>query len=519
MERRSFLYLPGCLFAVGAVGFVIELTGGLPSQLAHLYYIPVVLSALVLRPRLSLVVALLAAAAVSPLPDLVHRPLGLGVYYDDPAPWNLSTSGWLVRPVAFIAISVLTSRFVKEIAEKQQVQEHATTLAGMLGRERVDKMSVTATSASRAKELSVLSRIDKMILAGCPERESIQEIARLVAAFTSAKVAGILLPDADRQLMQAVYGHTSQDEATAPLEETLPLGEGVSGWALLHGKTAASPNVFKDSRYDKMADFARRAGYTSAAAAPIVLDGEVLGALSVAHEREQEFSADELATLERLADQAAIAIANARQRESLQRLAHETAIALTDAIESRDPYTGDHCSRLAHYATVTAEVLGLDAKEIETIRLGAALHDVGKIVVSDQILKKPGKLTPDEYAIIKQHCYSGGQICKRVSFLEAAYPIVYHHHERFDGGGYPDGIGGDSIPLGARIVSVVDAYDSMTNDRPYRKAMSHEEAAAILREGAGSQWDPEIVNAFLAALDESSSERPAATPARVGTPD
>jgi len=168
---------------------------------------------------------------------------------------------------------------------------------------------------------------------------------------------------------------------------------------------------------------------------------------------------------------------------------------------------------------MTAKALGLDAREIETIRLGAALHDVGKIVVPDGILKKPDKLTPDEYAVIKQHCYSGGQICKRVSFLEAAYPIVYHHHERFDGGGYPDGIAGDSIPLGARIVTVVDAYDAMTSDRPYRKAMSHEDAAAILRDGAGSQWDPQIVGAFLTALGEVSSVRPSATPARVGTPD
>lgn len=114
-------------------------------------------------------------------------------------------------------------------------------------------------------------------------------------------------------------------------------------------------------------------------------------------------------------------------------------------------------------------------------------------------------------AIIKQHCYSGAQICKRVSFLEAVYPIVYHHHERFDGRGYPDGIAGERIPLGARIVAVVDAYDAMTSDRPYRKAMSHEEAEAILRDGAGSQWDPKIVEKFLSALQVLTRERPVVT--------
>jgi putative two-component system response regulator len=141
--------------------------------------------------------------------------------------------------------------------------------------------------------------------------------------------------------------------------------------------------------------------------------------------------------------------------------------------------------------------------------MGAALHDVGKIIVPDAILKKPGKLTPDEFVIVKQHCYSGGQICKRVPFLMDMYPIVYHHHERWDGQGYPDGLRGERIPQGARIVAVVDAYDSMTSDRPYRQAMSHQEAVEILMEGAGRQWDPTVVRIFLETVlvEDAPSER------------
>ena len=127
---------------------------------------------------------------------------------------------------------------------------------------------------------------------------------------------------------------------------------------------------------------------------------------------------------------------------------------------------------------------------------------MGKIAVPDSILKKPGRLTPEEYAIVKQHCYSGGQICKRVGFLMDAYPIVYHHHERWDGTGYPDGLKDERVPIGARIVAVVDAYDAITTDRPYRDATSHEEAAEILRGGAGSQWDPTVVRIFLEAVEE-----------------
>ena len=211
---------------------------------------------------------------------------------------------------------------------------------------------------------------------------------------------------------------------------------------------------------------------------------------------------EELARLERLAHQTEIAIRSVRQRESLSRFAFETALALTEAIESRDPYTGGHCRRLAEYAGSVAERLMFPTHEIEAVRLGAALHDMGKIVVPDSILKKPGKLTPEEYAVVKQHCYSGGQICKRVGFLMSAYPIVYHHHERWDGKGYPDSLKGDRIPMGARIVAVVDAYDAMTTDRPYRETMPIREVWSILKDGAGHQWDQQIVSVFIDTVKE-----------------
>jgi len=121
--------------------------------------------------------------------------------------------------------------------------------------------------------------------------------------------------------------------------------------------------------------------------------------------------------------------------------------------------------------------------------------------VPDSVLKKAGRLTPEEYTIIKQHCYSGGQICKRVGFLMDAYPIVYHHHERWDGKGYPDGIKGERIPLGARIVAAIDAFDAMTTDRPYRDAMPTDAAMDILRDGAGQQWDPRVVQVLVETLD------------------
>jgi putative nucleotidyltransferase with HDIG domain len=476
MSRTKVLGLGTNIAVVVGIAVVIEVTGGLPSQLAHLYYLPVVLAALLLPLRLSFIVALLAAAAVSPLSDVIHRPLGLHVYYSNPVPWNFTPSGWVLRPLAFVAISVLTARFTQERAEKAAAQ---------------------STSAVRGSELNVLSRIDKMILAGAGEQEAYDEITKLVRRVTGCKHAGVVVPDVGAARVRAADGQLREDERAALLDERLPAGQGVSGWAMLHGKVATASNVFEDPRCDDMHELIKRLGVVSAAAVPIALDDEILGALSIAFEQERSFPPEELEMLQRIADQTAIAVASARQREALRQLAQETAIVLAEAIESRDPYTGGHCRNLAEYATQTAEALGLGRRELEVVRLGAALHDVGKIVVPDEILKKPAKLTPDEYAVIKQHCYSGGQICKRVAFLEAAYPIVYHHHERWDGQGYPDGIAGEKIPLGARIVAVADAYDAMTGDRPYRRGLPQEEAMAILHDGAGSQWDPNLVEAFL----------------------
>lgn len=486
--------------AVAATGLLIYLTGGLPSQLAHLYYIPVVVSALLLPWRYSLAVALLAAASVSPLPDLAHRPLGLDLYYEDPAPWNLSSSGWIARPLAFVAISLIISQLMKDAVEKLAVQTQAKNLGVRLVEEKVSRLTAEASSAHRGRELGLLGSIDAMILGGATEEESLQQIAQLVASFAGAHFAAIVVPDQKVLNIQVIYGHGREGAVSRLADEGLPLGEGVSGWALRTREVAVSRNVHADPRYEKMREFAREMGYIAAAAAPITLEDEVLAALVVGYSEEKEFSEDEIGTLRRIADQAAIAVAHARQRTSFENLAHDTATALSEVIESRDPYTGGHCTRLAEYSRITAASLGLKRREIEIVRFGAALHDVGKIAVPDAILKKPDKLTPDEYAIIKQHVFHGGQICKRVGFLQDAYPIVYHHHERWDGKGYPDELSGERIPLGARIVAVADAFDAMTNDRPYRRAMADEEAVAILRDGAGSQWDPTLVEKFLDAL-------------------
>jgi putative nucleotidyltransferase with HDIG domain len=176
--------------------------------------------------------------------------------------------------------------------------------------------------------------------------------------------------------------------------------------------------------------------------------------------------------------------------------------ALTSAIDAKDPYTHGHSERVARVAVCIGEEMGLDKEQLDTIYLGGLLHDIGKIGIDDQVLNKPGALTPEEYEHIKKHPQLGYDILRGVRQLQKILPIVLHHHESWDGTGYPHGLTGESTPLVARIAAVADAFDAMSSDRPYRQGMEDEKLDAILRDGAGKQWDPAVVDAFFACREK-----------------
>lgn len=179
--------------------------------------------------------------------------------------------------------------------------------------------------------------------------------------------------------------------------------------------------------------------------------------------------------------------------------------ALAKAAEAKDPFTLHHAERVADLACGIAARLGMGADALDQIRTGALVHDVGKIAVPDAILQKPAGLTPEEYEMVKRHVVVGAEIVAPLSGQKDFAAIVRNHHERFDGAGYPDGLAGDAIPLVARIVAVCDAFDAMTNVRPYRPAMPRQHAIDCLRAGRGTQWDPDLVDVFVAAIDSEST--------------
>jgi putative two-component system response regulator len=183
-------------------------------------------------------------------------------------------------------------------------------------------------------------------------------------------------------------------------------------------------------------------------------------------------------------------------------------LTLGRVIEARDPYTEGHCERLADYATALGARLNLSDAEVGALYRGAFLHDVGKIGVPDRLLLKKGKLTKREVAQMRQHTMIGDDLCRTVKSLDAVRPIVRHHHERLDGRGYPDCLSGSAVPLLAQIVSVVDVFDALTTDRPYRKALSADTAYQMMRDDATRGWaDPALVEAFIDLHRSGSAAR------------
>ena len=236
---------------------------------------------------------------------------------------------------------------------------------------------------------------------------------------------------------------------------------------------------------------------------PLKTDKDFLGLIFLFGKKKIDYSVETVDFISNISGIISVAVYNAQTLNYIEEEHFETINSISEAIETRDAYTRTHGDRLIDYGVVVAKELGLSDNEIKNIRYAAAMHDVGKIGIKDSILNKQGKLTDEEYEEIKKHPEIGYTMLKKIKFLSHIANDVLHHQERYDGKGYPSGLSGENIPIASRIIAVIDTFDAMTTDRPYRKALPTEAALEELKKNSGTQFDPKVVEAFLKVVNST----------------
>jgi response regulator RpfG family c-di-GMP phosphodiesterase len=233
---------------------------------------------------------------------------------------------------------------------------------------------------------------------------------------------------------------------------------------------------------------------------PLVMGQKPVGYIYI--EPMEPLSSDDLSLVQILARQCSQALENFKLHENIVDAFDNAIDMLAEIAEFKDKATGDHINRIDRYTRLVAQAMGLSEAEANLCGTASRLHDVGKIGIPDHILSKPGQLSPGEFDVIKTHTNIGASILSHDAAFEMARDVAMHHHERWEGGGYPDGIPSKSFPLVTRIVSVADVFDALINRRPYKEPWPIRDARQAITEGAGTQFDPDVASAFLALLDQ-----------------
>ncbi|MCM8798750.1 MAG: response regulator [Candidatus Omnitrophica bacterium] len=391
---------------------------------------------------------------------------------------------YLIKPFEVEKIIAIIKRAIKEkmLAEKnkfllQELQETSRELN------------------KRLEQFFHLDKVSKIICSDFELEEFLFDILNATAGAVKAKFASLMLFDEKEEYLKikAVKG------LAETLRETLRIkkGEGIPGMAVEKARIISSEDVEKGrlnlGKYDR--ELYQSSHFISI---PIYGKNRVWGVLNLSGWEEKfSFSEVDLRLLSILVSQVWVALENSKLNGELQNSYLHTLQVLASAIEAKCKYTRGHSERVTRYALRFAQRLNLSEKEVKKIQFACGVHDIGKINISEAILNKPSSLSAEEWKIMREHPNKGVEILVPLGILKELIPLVKYHHEYFNGGGYPEGLQGKAIPVEARIITLMDAYDAMTSDRPYRKRMDKETALQEIERGLGKQFDPELGELFL----------------------
>lgn len=370
----------------------------------------------------------------------------------------------------FASLARANATLEEHVAEIERMNQELSIYADQISRTNLDL-------EARVRELGTIYEASQTITSSLDLSETLKTIVEMTRVIINASSSAIRLLDEESDELRARGAPGSPD----------------SGLGADSGSLEAAP-IAKSSFTGPHIE------------TPLRIGDRTIGFFELGRE-EVEFNDEEKRMLRTLASQAAIAIENSRLFERTQRTYYETIRGLAEALEARDAYTRGHSERVTRYALAIAEAMDLSPEDCRIIEHAGLLHDIGKIGISDTILHKTTKLSQEDRLVIEHHPIFGDTILGPIKFLHHVQQVVKHHHEHYDGGGYPAGLAGDAIPLSARIICVADSYDAMTSDRPYRLALARAEAVSELMRHRGTQFDPQVVDVFIELLDRRFPER------------
>jgi putative nucleotidyltransferase with HDIG domain len=386
-----------------------------------------------------------------------------------------------------------------------ELRRHKDELKDEVERTSESLLATNHRLEQRVHQLNTIRKVTEAITSVLDLGKLLDFCLRLLGREMEIADSSIMLMEADGQRLEvrASYGPRAQQV----LGQERRLGDGVAGWvaeyreALLVTEADTGPNF--------TTQFADQYGARSFLCVPLVQGPRVLGVLNLTGKTDRRpFTEHDREFVVAIAGQIAVAIENAALCDAIQQNSLSTVQALAESLEARDPYTSGHSSRVTGYAVRLARAIGVSETSIETLRYAGRLHDIGKLGITEAVLHKNDSLSEDEWTLMREHPTKGAQIIQSLGFLERAKPIVRHHHEWWDGSGYPDGLKGEEIPFLTRILSVADGYDAMTSERPYRAALTPAEALLELDASSGVQFDPDVVRQFHDVIENGPALPP-----------
>ena len=502
IKRLYFIkYIVDLLFMTGIFYYI----GGILWIGAIFFTFTILYSSILSTPKEGLIITLFAFTCYSSIvlleyfgliPYMVFFKLTPYLYKD--SQYVITTT--LVVGLVFFSIFLTGKSFARGL--KQRSAELAQAKKKLEWSNKLEEeVKLQTQELKKSKDqLSILYQISRSISSTLELDNILKVILDFSVKISGANRGSVMLLDEKKNVFFIKAAYNLSEKIIR--EITFAKDENTIGWVVKNKK----PLYIKDLEQDKR--FSKKEGIDyklkQLLMVPIIIEGEVKGVINL--DNNTSFTTDTINLLKSFSEQVAVAINNARLYQKIQDSYFEIVKALAQAIEAKDPYTHGHSARVMEYAVSIAQKLGLPEEEIELLRYAAILHDIGKIGVRGIILNNPDGLTNEEYDEIKKHAAIGENIVQPIELLQPIRPLIRHHHEWYNGKGYPYGLSGENIPLGARILAIADAYDAMKSDRPYRRALTEETAIQELKRGSGTQFDSKIVEIFLEILKQNLSE-------------